>query len=96
MKNNLSLLIKVLDVLVVYIFIFFEVDKDVEYKDVYSDILDYINNLKYVYIFLEGVDSTLIRKIIFYLMIIKKRLKEYKKFICSCIFYYSLIELCMK
>ena len=36
-------------------------------KDVYSNISDYVNNLKYEYIFLQEVDSTLIRKTLFHL-----------------------------
>ena len=35
------------------------------YKDVYSNISDYTNNLKYEYVFLQEVDSTLIRKTLF-------------------------------
>ena len=35
------------------------------YKDAYSNISDYTNNLKYEYVFLQEVDSTLIRKTLF-------------------------------
>ena len=37
------------------------------YKDAYSNIDDYVNNLKYEYVFLQEVDSTLIRKTLFHL-----------------------------
>ena len=35
------------------------------YQDAYSNISDYVNNLKYEYVFLQDVDSTLIRKTLF-------------------------------
>ena len=37
------------------------------YKDAYSNISDYVNNLKYEYLFLQEVDSTIIRKTLFHL-----------------------------
>ena len=37
------------------------------YQDAYSNISDYVNNLKYEYIFLQEVDSVLIRKTLFHL-----------------------------
>ena len=37
------------------------------YKDAYSNIDDYVNNLKYEYIFLQEVDSIIIRKSLFHL-----------------------------
>ena len=37
------------------------------YKNAYSNIADYVNNLKYEYLFLQEVDSTIIRKTLFYL-----------------------------
>ena len=41
--------------------------KDNGYKNVYSNINDYVNNLKYEYVFLGEVDSTSIRKTLFHL-----------------------------
>ena len=35
------------------------------YQDAYSNISDYVNSLKYEYVFLQDVDSTLIRKTLF-------------------------------
>ena len=37
------------------------------YKNAYSNISDYVNNLKYEYLFLQEVDSTIIRKTLFHL-----------------------------
>ena len=37
------------------------------YKNAYSNIADYVNNLKCEYLFLQEVDSTIIRKTLFYL-----------------------------
>ena len=37
------------------------------YKDPYSNISDYVNNLKYKYPFLQEIDSTIIRKTLFHL-----------------------------
>jgi len=37
------------------------------YKDSYSNISDYVNNLKYEYSFLQEIDSTIIRKTLFHL-----------------------------
>ena len=37
------------------------------YKDAYSNIDDYVNNLKYEYVFLQEVDSIIIRKTLFHL-----------------------------
>ena len=41
--------------------------KDNKYINAYSNISDYVNNLKYTYPFLQEVDSTIIRKSIFHL-----------------------------
>ena len=41
--------------------------KDSKYINAYSNISDYVNNLKYIYPFLQEVDSTIIRKSIFHL-----------------------------
>ena len=41
--------------------------KDSKYINAYSNISDYVNNLKYTYPFLQEVDSTIIRKSIFHL-----------------------------
>ena len=38
-----------------------------KYQDAYSNISDYVNYLKYEYVFLQEVDSTLIRKTLFHL-----------------------------
>ena len=37
------------------------------YQNAYSNISDYVNNLKYEYLFLQEVDSTIIRKTLFHL-----------------------------
>ena len=37
------------------------------YQNAYSNISDYVNNLKYEYLFLQEVDSTIIRKALFHL-----------------------------
>ena len=37
------------------------------YQNAYSNISDYVSNFKYEYVFLQDVDSTLIRKTLFYL-----------------------------
>ena len=37
------------------------------YKNSYSNISDYVNNLKYKYLFLQEIDSTIIRKTLFHL-----------------------------
>ena len=41
--------------------------KENKYQDAYSNISDYVNYLKYEYVFLQEVDSTLIRKTLFHL-----------------------------
>jgi len=41
--------------------------KENNYQDAYSNISDYVNYLKYEYVFLQEVDSTLIRKTLFHL-----------------------------
>ena len=41
--------------------------KEDNYQDIYSNMTDYVNNLKYEYVFLQEVDSTLIRKTLFHL-----------------------------
>ena len=41
--------------------------KENKYQDAYSNISDYVNYLKYKYVFLQEVDSTLIRKTLFHL-----------------------------
>ena len=41
--------------------------KDNGYKNAYSNIDDYDNNLKYEYVFLQEVDSSFIRKTLFHL-----------------------------
>ena len=41
--------------------------KENNYLDAYSNISDYVNYLKYEYVFLQEVDSTLIRKTLFHL-----------------------------
>ena len=46
---------------------YLSVIKDNGYKNVYSNINDYVNNLKYEYVFLGEVDSTSIRKTLFHL-----------------------------
>ena len=41
--------------------------KENKYSDAYSNISDYVNNLKYEYPFLQEIDSTIIRKTLFHL-----------------------------
>lgn len=41
--------------------------KNSKYIDAYSNILDYTNNLKYHYLFLQEIDSLIIRKTLFHL-----------------------------
>ena len=41
--------------------------KNNEYKNAYSNIADYVNNLKYEYTFLQEIDSIIIRKTLFHL-----------------------------
>ena len=41
--------------------------KENKYQDAHSNISDYVNYLKYKYVFLQEVDSTLIRKTLFHL-----------------------------
>ena len=48
--------------------------KNKGYQNAYSNISDYVNNLKYEYTFLQEVDSTIIRKTLFYL---DNNLKKY-------------------
>ena len=48
--------------------------KNKGYQSAYSNISDYVNNLKYEYNFLQEVDSTIIRKTLFYL---DNNLKKY-------------------
>lgn len=48
--------------------------KNKGYQNAYSNISDYVNNLKYEYTFLQEVDSTVIRKTLFYL---DNNLKKY-------------------